>query len=729
METFPKFRFTLNNSIAGQMVITEPGGWDNSVLKLERNKVFHSLVEYYDQPFTFIGDNTEGDGGLDYIKEIERSQGPDAQITVEVEISVDGGATYETLFEGLIDIPSCKEIDFYKAEYAIIRNDFWQKFMNRMETPVNLNATNDLDGNSITAIATSTMTMLGQGVRRIWSRADPYMDSGGTVFSEVQETSVPTTSYILIDTSLADRDEISDRFEYGTQISSEDPLATDKFLFKVKEAGSYALDLSLAGEFSFNTARTYDLKWYYAYKTNGVVTGPTQFGTTESGISSTGFEYLNKDLSTTLTLDAGAEIYIYGVLVLNGVTDVTFWPDHHNSATMDIIYTRMEIIADTTYPDTTASSILLLDAAKNIVSKITGSYPGVISNYLSFNSGCGSNYRLTKGKYVRGVSTSDKPFYMSFDDWWKGAQPILGLGLGYTSGNSIEIEPVEDFYDSEISVLLDFVNNIVRTYSQDHIYRTINIGYEKWAAESAFGNDDFQTKKVYRTRFKTIGTELSLMSKFYAASLGIEETRRNRVEEGKDWRLDEDIMIIAVRTGNSTLPEFSGPFSATAGVTLPTTRYNFRISPARNLLRWRNFLSGCLKWYYEIEPIEGTRKGFMFASGEGNVDSSSTLLSTDCEYNLYSYDLPPFFYGLRSVADDLNITPSENYVVLPIIYEFEHPMTWAQYKAIRDNRKKAIGISRTDTGHVPLSVMRIEYNPTRGKAKIIGLLRQSEPIT
>ena len=71
---FPRFRFTLNNTTAGSLQISEPGGWDEAVLKLERNQEFHSLVEFYDQPMTFYGQSSNGNGGLDYIREIERSQ-------------------------------------------------------------------------------------------------------------------------------------------------------------------------------------------------------------------------------------------------------------------------------------------------------------------------------------------------------------------------------------------------------------------------------------------------------------------------------------------------------------------------------------------------------------------------------------------------------------------------------------------------------------------------------
>lgn len=726
----PIFRFTLNNTIAGSLRISEPGGWDEAVMKMERNLEFHSLVEFYDQPLTFYGQSSEGNGGLDYIREIERSQGPDAQITILIEISHDEGDTYTTVFNGLIDITSCKEVDFYKAEYGIIRNDFWQKFINRKSIPVNLNGATDLDGNAISVTASTTLSLSSQKIRQEFERRqDPaFVDN-------ISSVDYSTTNYLIWGNVNPVLDEITQRFEYGTQVATELPTDVDKYVFKFDYAGDYFIDLSIKFYIGFGANRTYDLRWYYAYKVGGVLTGPTQIGSTESGtaLDVTWNAGSLHDLSTTLTFsEGGAELYIYGKLVLSSAsTGGSYFPDFDNdpAAPFDPVYTTCTITADTTYPDTTAPSYLVLNAVKNIVSKYTGVYPSVASDYLTTTTGCGSCYALTKGLHIRGYGLGDKPFYMSFDQWWGGLNPILNLGLGYVEGsNEIEIEEKSEFYDNVPILNLDYVNLIERSYDTKFIFKSVEIGYEKWSAESGSGIDDPQTKHVYRTRFKTVGEDTKILSKFYAASLGIEQTRRNRVEQGKDWRLDEDIMIIAVKKTGVTEPELNAPFSAQSGILNASTRYNVRITPARNLVRWRNFLSGCLKWYTDVDGF-GTRIGFDFSSGEGNVGSSSTLLSSDCEYDLYSYDMPAFgLYGVHSVADNLMLTPTNDYLFVPIIYEFEYPLTWNQYKAIRDNRKKAIGVSRSAASHVPCFIMSLEYQLTKGKAKFTVMLGQSEPI-
>src|SRR6187401_248534 len=111
---FPLFRVTLNNDIEGPLVISEPGGWDDAKLLLQRNQDFHSLVEFYDQPLMFYGEDNQNNGGIEYVRNVEQTQGPDAQITILIEISNDYGVTYETCVDNTLEIESLKETDFYK---------------------------------------------------------------------------------------------------------------------------------------------------------------------------------------------------------------------------------------------------------------------------------------------------------------------------------------------------------------------------------------------------------------------------------------------------------------------------------------------------------------------------------------------------------------------------------------------------------------------------------------
>ena len=72
-------------------------------------------------------------------------------------------------------------------------------------------------------------------------------------------------------------------------------------------------------------------------------------------------------------------------------------------------------------------------------------------------------------------------------------------------------------------------------------------------------------------------------------------------------------------------------------------------------------------------------------------------------------------------GDDLIINdfPEIGYLFTQETLEFEHPLSWADYKAIRNNRTKAIGVSRTDSNHMICFIKRLEYDINKSKAKFI----------
>jgi hypothetical protein len=265
----------------------------------------------------------------------------------------------------------------------------------------------------------------------------------------------------------------------------------------------------------------------------------------------------------------------------------------------------------------------------------------------------------------------------------------------------IRIEDKEYFYSRDVSVTLDNVDNIKRSYDKGFIFKAINIGYQKWSAESASGIDDPQTKKNYATLFKQIGTSASIMSKFFAAGLGIEQTRRNRSEQSKDWRLDDDTMIIALDIAESPegyYPEFNENFTGISGINNPGSRYNLRITPAWNFLRWINYFRGCLQSY--------TDSVFKFTGGEGNYDFTATMESdSDCIFNTdeeiaENMDIPV------DISDDEN-----DFLHLPDMLDFEYKLNWDDYKTIRDNRNKAIEVSKTDSNHQICHINVLEWKP------------------
>lgn len=683
----PQFRFTFFNTAlypAG-IVVNQPLGWREAKLSLTRDPVFHSLIEYFKGTFVWYG------VARDIIIEVETAQGPGAKLRVLIEQQYNAG--WITIFDGLIDIPQLEDITnngtFYKMSAPIIRDNFWAKIINRKGIKADLGGSVDMDGNTIAAQSSLTFNLPSQAIRQNFIRIETGSDS------QFDIQAVGVISYMLIDNANFSLDEISKRFEYGSKILQTNPVDNLQYLFVPDYAGIYTFNASIAYSYSWSGNRDVSVQWFITTIIAGVRTN-TQIGVTNSAtavstINSFGF---NPILASTITLNAGDQVYIYGVVTLSaGVADLFFTPyDGIND-----VKTQFTVQADTIYQPTTAEVFEIYEAFASILEKITGQL-GCLSNSSEL-LGCSGTYHLMPGTAVRGYPLSDKPLFASFDDLWQGADPLFNLGMGYFDAGGgvqkLEILKKADFYDKTPVVNFSNVPNLIRTYSLEKIFRKISIGFKSWSAESGSGIDDPQTKHDYDTGFATIGKDISLISLFYAASLGIEEARRQRKEFNKDYRLDTELMIIAHNHSDNTQPELNENFSSISNLLNSGTRYNSRLTPAESMLRWINYFNGCMQ--------TGGSGKYFFRAGEGNIKMISQLNGGDCDPSI-------------SKAENGDIDVTGNFMFMPEQYKCSMPMSKSIYDSILTNRKKAIGISSTSSGHIPMFIMDMDYSIMFGKA-------------
>lgn len=400
--------------------------------------------------------------------------------------------------------------------------------------------------------------------------------------------------------------------------------------------------------------------------------------------------------------------------------------------------TYLNITADTTFPQTDTHGFLIHDAAQHILQRTVKQNNPFFSEHFGSSlttpsypdDGCAHAHVLTQGFQLRAVGLDAKPLYMSFSDWWKGANPIFNLGLSYDTISGQEIIRVEKkqfFYDPSPSTLISSIKDIKRTYDTDYLINKIEIGYQKWQSVDLSTIDDPQGKHTYSTALHKIAKGITLYSTFVAASLAIETTRRQAVEKLKDYKFDTDVFIISVVPLNispdSYTPELSEHFDSVGGLLNSSTRYNLLLTPMRMLLRWGNYLSIGIQSYINRYP-------FKFVSGEGNVKMSSDYHETGN---------PSICLGIISDLlvenQDIPLGAPSNYKIpigclhLPDLYTIQIDMDFETYESIRNSRTNAIGISQTTTGHVPLFIKDMEYIPASSKATIIGWTTQYLQIT
>ena len=63
------------------------------------------------------------------------------------------------------------------------------------------------------------------------------------------------------------------------------------------------------------------------------------------------------------------------------------------------------------------------------------------------------------------------------------------------------------------------------------------------------------------------------------------------------------------------------------------------------------------------------------------------------------------------------------------MYKAKIPMTWADYKTIRDNAKKAIAISPTESVYLPMFIDNMDYHIAGGSAELSLILGSETPVT
>lgn len=682
-----QFRFTLSNTIAGSQVINEPDGWKDIEIKLERDNNFHSIVEMVDSAFFYYNANSLVDGGRTFLSNVETTQGLNAIVTLLIELSEDVGVTWDTVFTGNLDLSTIKDLSrgdkFYRFQCAVIPSSLWSTFLNRRSAQVDLLSTTDLDGNAVAAPTKLTLILPNQKVRLTY-QAD--------LSANYTYDDIAAGRYIQFDFDEEPINEIGTKFHLPTDINTTipDPLWTLDF------AGDYVFGIRLI--FSANgTAPGAGLDVYL--RVINVSGGSiTDYAFTKAVYLVTSTEYT---LSLSVTLNKGDSIVLYGLANTAFTVGIGNSLIRKGGIDGSGYLTRAFNTGDTTYPDSTAEALLVHDAASSLTKRITGSAFNFYSDYLGGttqgygSNGCGYLNALLLGLHVRGYALATKPFAMSFDDWWAGMNPIFCLGIGPETVSGVEklrCEPLTHYYNDTIIVRFDNVNDIERTYDQQQIVKSVRIGYQTWSAESGSGIDDPQTVHTYSTIYKIIGQDISLVSGFVAASLNIEQTRRNSKESGKDWRMDNNTFIINL--SSTTSPEVDTPFTTITNLLNATTRYNVRFTVYRNFQRWLKYLSGCLQPYLTSK--------FKFTSGEGNYTTVVGANSDTCDTGTWT--------------ENQDISPSSTPYFTPQMYTVTVPMSWATYKILKANRYNAIGISPTDTGHKTCHIQSGRYAIQKGRA-------------
>lgn len=703
----PSTRFTFFHDTVSPSgtVVNQPLGWRDIVLSLTRDPAYHSLIEYFKGGFVWYG------SARTFIMDCEDADGPEVKIRCLIEIRY--AATWSTIFDGLIDVSQKEELSmanrFYKYAAPIIRNDFWATFMNRRTVKVDLQATVDLEGNARTAVNKITLPLPSQKIVQNY-RADTFQYNAANRHEAncLYEFVSGTANLGVLNLPLITKNTLQDVIESGQNTFSIPAGDYRDQLAKVvaKFDGEMTVNFSIVlADNPFGVPYGGSTKPsnpnIVKFKVAGVSQVVTQNSYGTAGVD----ERIVYTYSGTHTVKKGQYIEIY---LSSGTEDIYVC---YSGLYED---TFIDIESVTTYEDTTTDAYLIKDAFESVLSKIIGQNSVIESTMFTT---CKRLNAVFRGIHGRGFSFTDRPFTTSFDELWKGFEPVANIGLGYTEVagvKKIQIENKSFFYGQTPSVFLSNVSGLTRRYDLEKHYKTIEVGYSKRFIEAAGGVDDPQTLSSWRTKFRTIGSDLKIISTFFLASLGIEQNRRNRVELNKDGKIDEDIIMVAVKVdGSDYTPEIGTDFNAITGLLNSSTRYNIRHVCARVFKRWQSFIQGCLQ--------HTTSEYFYYSGGEGNRTMSSQFETTDCEA---TDDPEPVLVEDADIA--VNTT---DYLFIPKVFKCKVPMSKVTYDAILADKENAIAISQDATTFIPMHILDFDYKIFGGYADLLLLQASASTVT
>lgn len=721
----PVFRFTLTHASLGSIQISEPDGWKDAKLKLERHEDFHSLIEYFEGSFIFYGEDNIHNGGADFIRQVENLYGLDADLIITIDATFDE-VTYENLFTGQLDLTGLQEVKDNKIEVPVIRNDFWSRFIARKDTPVNLRSTTDVSGNavSVTGLVDINLTsqLLNQNFIGYIPNSTAYVFNAGIGGNDYIQLDFDGGNVFL---SEAQKDEIVDEIEEKYTLPIIDNPTLPTALFELKFGGTLIVnDFTLVVRDPIDDTTNYvdaDLKCYI-HTTSTVIEIPrTDYLGSNGTTKRTRFVF-----SGSIPNLPDREIIRFYIFNDSASTSgpIQLLADDQVVLAGPITYTtKLSLTLKSKYRSTSGQAYLIHDAFNSILNRITtpdrfySEYFGsAVTNGRAYDTdGCGWRNVLIPGLQVRGYTFDEKQFSMSFDKCWKGANPIFNLGLGYDTIDGdevIRIEEKEYFYDPSISLFVENVREISREPDVSRIFNRIEVGYNKWESESASGIDDPQTKKVYATRIAKINNALTIYSDFIAAAYAIEITRRQKIEKSKDYKFDNEIFIIAINPNDVSpdryVPELSENFNSISNLLNSETRYNSILTPSRNALRWGNFWNICLQKYQT--------SSLKFVSGDGNYDMSS-------DYDCTGTNCIAVVCDNLSEKQDISLSAyggNIGFLHLPYLYTIEIiNFSWDDYLEIRNNRKKAIAVSQTLDNFKRFFIKELTYEICKSKCKMI----------
>lgn len=183
------------------------------------------------------------------------------------------------------------------------------------------------------------------------------------------------------------------------------------------------------------------------------------------------------------------------------------------------------------------------------------------------------------------------------------------------------IDKYDDLFNQADAIDLgELIAGVSRTLDKNILFGELIVGYENEEYEELNGLGAFNGQFNFTPPIKSVTTKLSIKSKFRTDDYGIELIRRKPYASfpTEDTNGDDDIFLIDAKvSGDHLVAVRDEHFSIVTGILNPSSAYNLRLSPGRNIRRWGSVIHSAM-------PHGGVIK---FMTGAKNTQLVTRLLT------------------------------------------------------------------------------------------------------
>jgi hypothetical protein len=329
---------------------------------------------------------------------------------------------------------------------------------------------------------------------------------------------------------------------------------------------------------------------------------------------------------------------------------------------------------------------------------------------------CQGLFTITNGLNIRRKLLIDgkRPgYFLSMKDIFDGLNPIWNIGLtiepdlNRTGFKRLRFEPWRFFYQEDVAAWFNYATKVTREVDPSRLFKQLQVGYNKWQAEGTTGLYELMTKRQYRVSINADSSVLEQFTEFICSPYTIEITRR-KSEDTADWQYDNDTFGFCLKKdgSNYSVETFLDNATDITNVIDPNTCYNARITPARNAMRWFDWVMQGLRNIYADSKL-------IFSKGEGNYIASFQTTSCNIEGKVLAENEDIDLTDFEDLQDARPITYAE-------LVTFEHPMNYNTFKRIKDDptiRYKSFGYICNGVEYEGW-LDELRYRPMKGQATI-----------